>query len=109
SNFQFYRLDLTAEQRFSLSDSTKAMLKGLDDVVYVKVFLDGDLNADFKKMRNASKEMLDEFKAYAGVNLQYDFENPFRAEEEKNKEKAAFDLMNRGLSPFVVNERSADG
>lgn len=109
SNFQFYRLDLTAEQRFSLSDSTKAMLKELDDVVYVKVFLDGDLNADFKKMRNASKEMLDEFKAYAGVNLQYDFENPFRAEEEKNKEKAAFDLMNRGLSPFVVNERSADG
>lgn len=109
SNFQFTRLDLTAEKRFSLSDSTKGMLKNIDDVVYVQCYLEGDLNADFKKMRNATKEILDEFKAYAGVNLQYDFVNPFEAKEDKNKEKAAYDLMKKGLSPFVVNENSAEG
>lgn len=108
-NFKFSRLDLTAEKRFTLNDSTKMMLKNLDDVVYVQCYLDGDLNADFKKMRNATKEILDEFKAYAGVNLQYDFINPFEVSEEKNKEKAAYDLMQRGLSPFVVNEKSAEG
>lgn len=108
-NFKFGRLDLTAEKRFTLSDSTKHMLRNIDDVVYVQCYLEGDLNADFKKMRNATKEILDEFKAYAGVNLQYDFINPFEVKEEKNKQKAAYDLMQRGLSPFVVNENSAEG
>jgi len=108
-NFKFARLDLTAEKRFTLSDSTKHMLRNIDDVVYVQCYLDGDLNADFKKMRNATKEILDEFKAYAGINLQYDFINPFEVKEEKNKQKAAYDLMQRGLSPFVVNENSAEG
>lgn len=107
--FQFARIDLTAEKRFTLSDSTRNMLRNLDDVVYVQCYLEGDLNADFKKMRNASREMLDEFKAYAGVNLQYDFINPFAESDSKNRDKAAYDLMERGLSPFVVNQSSADG
>lgn len=108
-SFKFTRIDLTAEKRFTLSDSTKNMLRNLDDVVYVQCYLEGDLNADFKKMRNASREMLDEFKAYGGINLQYDFINPFTDSDNKNRDKAANDLMSRGLSPFIVNETSADG
>ncbi|MGQ3014071.1 MAG: gliding motility-associated ABC transporter substrate-binding protein GldG [Flavobacteriales bacterium] len=108
-SFRFARLDLTAEKRFTLSDSTKNMLRNLDDVVYVQCYLEGDLNADFKKMRNATREMLDEFKAYAGVNLQYDFINVFADAESSTREKASHDLMSRGLAPFVVNESSADG
>ena len=40
SSFLFHRFDLTAEKRFTLSKSTKNMLHHLDDVVYVKVYLD---------------------------------------------------------------------
>ena len=37
------RMDLTNEKRFTLSNPTKKILKKLDDVVEIKVFLKGDL------------------------------------------------------------------
>ena len=71
-SFLFTRLDLTSERRYSLSDATKEMLHGLDDVVYFKVYLDGDFPAGFKRLRNETREMLDEFRAYSD-NIQYEF------------------------------------
>ena len=41
--FIFTRFDLTAEKRYSLSPATKTLLKKLDDVVFFKVYLAGDL------------------------------------------------------------------
>ena len=43
----FFRLDLTQEKRYSISDNTKNMLKNADGDISVVVYLDGDLNAVF--------------------------------------------------------------
>ena len=42
SSFLFFRIDLTKDKRHSLSKSTIELLKGLEDKVYVKVYLKGD-------------------------------------------------------------------
>ena len=83
----FTRIDLTADQRFTLSDSTKSLLRKLPDVVYVKVFLAGDMPAGFQRLKNSTRDILDEMKAYAGDKLQYDFTDPFagKTEDEKNQ------------------------
>ncbi|MCD6113489.1 MAG: Gldg family protein, partial [Bacteroidales bacterium] len=60
-SFVFTRFDLTAEKRFSLSPATKNMLKNLDDIVYFKVYLDGDFPAGFKRLSKETQEMLEEF------------------------------------------------
>jgi len=49
----FFRVDLTSEKRYTLSQETKTILKNLDDIVYVKIYLDGDLPVGFKKFRNS--------------------------------------------------------
>ncbi|HRI28682.1 MAG TPA: Gldg family protein, partial [Chitinophagales bacterium] len=72
ANF-FYRLDLTTEKRFTLTPATKQLLGNLDDVVYVKVFLAGEFPAGFKRLRNATLDMLQEFRAYSGNMVEYDF------------------------------------
>ena len=46
SSFFAYRIDLTAEKRFSLNSSTKKLFNQVDDVIKVQVFLTGDLPAD---------------------------------------------------------------
>jgi hypothetical protein len=51
ASFLFFRLDLTSDKRFTLSQVTKDKLKGVKDVVYVKVYLDGDMPIAFKKMK----------------------------------------------------------
>lgn len=76
SSLSFTRLDLTAEKRFSLTQPTKNLLKGLDSVISIKVFLTGDLPADYKKLSIATKDLLDEFRSLSGNLVQVSFEKP---------------------------------
>jgi ABC-type uncharacterized transport system involved in gliding motility auxiliary subunit len=57
-----YRLDLTAEKRYSLSGPTKALLTKLNEPVRIEVFLKGDFPAGFKKLANSVEEFLQEAK-----------------------------------------------
>jgi ABC-2 type transport system permease protein len=69
-------LDLTADKRFTLTRGTKALLRGLDDVVYVKVLLGGAFPAGFKRLQTAATDMLEDFRSENGL-IEYDFEDPF--------------------------------
>ena len=77
-SFVFTRFDLTAEKRYTLSETTKDALRQLDDYVYFKVYLEGDFPPGFKKLRRETKEMLDEFRAYSKY-IDYEFINPSEA------------------------------
>lgn len=70
------RIDFTNEKRFTLSKPTKKILKNLEDVVQVDVFLKGEFPSGFKKLANSSNEILSEFKELAGTNFQYNFISP---------------------------------
>jgi gliding-associated putative ABC transporter substrate-binding component GldG len=70
------RVDFTNEKRFTLSTPTKKILKKLDDVVQVDVFLKGEFPSGFKKLANGTAEILQEFKEIAGNKLQYNFISP---------------------------------
>jgi ABC-2 type transport system permease protein len=105
----FFRIDLTSEKRYTLSDYTKESLKNLKDIVHVKVYLDGDLNIPFRKMQQSLKETLDEFKVYAGDNLKYEFINPFAGEDAKLKENMVNELYGKGLKPTNILAKDKEG
>ena len=69
SGIRFFRLDMSSEKRYSLNHNSREILKNINDVVYIKVFLDGDLPSDLLRFRQAIKEILLEFRAYAGKNI----------------------------------------
>ena len=96
--FVFTRLDLTAEKRYSLSPATKKLLKKLDDVVFFKVYLAGDLPSGFQRLSNETREMLDEFRAY-NKNIQYEFVNPSENPNAKDRNDAYRLLVESGLQP----------
>ncbi len=108
-SFYFFRLDLTAEKRHSLSDATIEFLNDLDDVVYVKVYLEGDFPAEFQKLRNATKEKLDNFRAYANGNLEYEFINPSASEDLKTNEEIYHELTKKGLQYNNIKIQTKDG
>ena len=109
TSFVFHRFDLTAEKRYTLSDATKKLLKGLDDVIYVKVYLDGDFPAGFKRLRNETKEMLDEFRVYSNDNIEYEFIDP-SANTDKTQQNEVFkQLAGKGLQPFNLENKTDKG
>lgn len=71
-----YRIDLTAEKRFSLTDPTKKLLRNVDSTINIKVFLTGDLPADYKKLSIATQDMLNEFRDLSNNRIQVSYENP---------------------------------
>ncbi len=76
STLVFYRWDLTAEKRYSLTTATKSLLKEVDSTITIKVFLTGELPADYKKLSIATKDLLDEFKSLSGNHIKVSFEKP---------------------------------
>jgi len=107
ASFVFHRFDLTSEKRYTLSDATKKLLSEINDVVYVKVYLDGEFPAGFKRLRNETKEMLDEFRAYSNDNIEYEFINPSSDKNDKQQQKDIYkQLFDKGLQPtnLEVNE-----
>lgn len=108
-SFIFHRFDLTSEKRYTLSDATKKLLGNLDDVVYVKVYLDGDFPAGFKQLRNETKEMLDEFRVYSNDNIEYEFIDPSENTDKVQQKEVFKQLANKGLQPFNVQNKTETG
>ncbi len=98
----FYRVDLTEEKRYSIKPQTQTMLRGLDDVVYVEVFLDGDLNAEFRRFQKAIQETLEEFRIYSRNKVRYKFTDPSLAIGEKARSEFMADLASKGIQPTNV-------
>lgn len=105
SSFYFSRFDLTSEKKYTLAESTRQLLTGLDDDLFLKVYLNGDFNPGFTRLRNEAREILDEFRAYSKNHIQYEFITPgegITAEEKSNLERQ---LYEKGLIPEEVTLR----
>jgi ABC-2 type transport system permease protein len=85
STFVFKRVDLTEKKVYSVSKATKKTLKKLDDIVSVRVCFSKNLPPHLKTLVSDVKDMLSEFKAYSGKNLNISYEDPFASEEKKKK------------------------
>jgi len=98
-NFALYRsFDLTEEKRFTLTDGTKNLLRNLDEVVYVKVMLDGKLPAELKRLRASTIDILDDFRGQSSL-VDYDFENPMAGKPEQVNARME-QLRKEGMFPM---------
>ena len=100
AHFCVLRLDLTDDQRYSLSAATKELLNELDAPVEVTVYLAGDLNPSFQRLKNATAEMVEEMGKLRPSKspLKGDFADP-----------SSEDLSALGLTPIVIHERAHNG
>ena len=107
-SFVYTRFDLTSEKRYTLSDTSKEILRNLDDYVYFRIYLEGEFPAGFKKLRKETKEMLDEFRAYSKF-IDYDFINPSESNDPAERTETYKILYQSGLNPTELAIQSKDG
>jgi ABC-2 type transport system permease protein len=93
----FFRVDLTEDKRYSVAPVTKNILKNLDEKVYVEVFLAGDLDPDYDRLRKSVEEKLQEFKIYSKKGLEFRFFDPNSIEDKKVRENFYSQLVQKGL------------
>jgi gliding-associated putative ABC transporter substrate-binding component GldG len=100
----FYRIDLTEEKRYSLSKPTKELLRNTDDIVYIKIYLAGNLTPNIKKLQQATLELIDQFRIYGNENIQYQVINPFEQADEVNLGKYLKELEGEGVFSVPFGE-----
>lgn len=99
--FFFARIDLTQEKRYTLSESSKKLMSNLEDIVFIRCYLEGDIPSEYKKLRNETKEMLDQFRAY-NPDIEYEFVDPNGFENAKDKNEFYQRLFEKGFSPLLT-------
>jgi len=108
SSFIFTRIDLTSEKRYSLSEASKTMLNGIDDLVFFRIYLEGEFPAGFKQLARETREMLDEMRAY-NSNIEYKFINPSESSDKAERDRIYQQLVEKGLNPTDLQVKTKDG
>ncbi|MDR0789475.1 MAG: gliding motility-associated ABC transporter substrate-binding protein GldG [Bacteroidales bacterium] len=98
--YLFARIDLTQEKRYSLSKPTKQFLSSLKDVVFIRCYLEGDMSANYKVLRNETREMINQFRSY-NSNIEYEFFDPNSFETKQEQGDFYKRLLDMGFRPLM--------
>lgn len=104
----FLRLDLTADQRFSLSDATEALIDQVEEPMLVTIYLEGDFPAGFQRLQAETLRLLDEFRA-RNRNIRYELVNPSENPDPQVRRDTYTQLQNLGLGAIQLEIQEADG
>ncbi len=85
----YKRSDLTEDNRYTLSLATKNSIQKIEDIIQIKVYLQGDFPAEFKRLQTETKQHLEELRAH-NKKIQFRFINPTEITQE---------LLDNGLEP----------
>lgn len=103
-----FRLDLTADKRYTLMPVTKRILQQDETPVYVKVYLTGDLPAGFKRLERSVRETLDEFRLYR-PSIRYSFSDIHAMENQQAREALMQELAQKGIRPTQLEVKTKEG
>lgn len=97
----YKRFDLTADKRYTLSESATQIIADIESPIVVDVFLEGeDFPSEFRRLQNETKQLLEEFAA-TNNHIVFNFINPL--EDETTKERNIQQLTQRGLTPMQLS------
>jgi gliding-associated putative ABC transporter substrate-binding component GldG len=77
----FERLDLTDNKMYTLSSSSRSVVKKIDDLMTMKVFFSGNLPNEFGNNRRYLQDILEEYAAYSKGKIRFEFNTPEKNED----------------------------
>jgi ABC-2 type transport system permease protein len=110
SSLSFTRFDFTKEKRFTISKISRGILESLPKNVKVTVYLEGDnFPAAFKRLRSATKDMLNDLEAYSHGKLQFDFVDPLKGQSADQQQQTLQSMGEKGIEPTNLSEKTDNG
>ena len=103
-NFYYKRIDLTSENRYTLSETSKKLSTGLKEKLYFRLYLDGEMSARFKNLRNEIRDMAYEFRELSGRKIEIEIIDPFEGKLTSEISGILEDFQSRG----ILHQRDID-
>ena len=99
SSYFFQRFDLTQDKRYTLSTTSLNIIKQVQNPLSVKIYLQGDLPAEFKRLQTETRDLFEEFQAY-NKNIIFEFVDPLENKDESMDNIK--ELYLKGLTPINI-------
>ncbi len=109
SQYFYARIDFTKEQRFTLTPVSRELLQNAGKPIIITVFLEGELPAAFQRLRNSTKDLLGDYRAYAGRDIKIVFEDPISGLSGAERDTVVNNLYQLGIEPTTLNIKNEDG
>lgn len=109
SGQMFFRLDLTAEKRYSITEVSKNLVKNLEKPVTIILYLDGELPAGFRKLQKSILEKIADYNAYSPKRINLTIIDPYQITDAKRREKLFAELAGKGLQPTDIRQNTDQG
>lgn len=91
--FFYVKIDLTEDKRYTLTDATEQTILKIEDVLFIRLLLDGEFPAGFRRLQTSTIEMLEGFKRI-NPNIEFVLDDPTYGDPEtvaKRQEELAKD------------------
>ena len=92
----FFRLDLTDNKMYSLSESSKSVVSKIDDRLTMKVYFSDNLPGEYGNNKRYLQDILEEYAAYSNGNIHFEF---FKTDDD---EKMQEDAQKSGIQPVQL-------
>lgn len=103
-----YSIDLTQEKRFTLTQGTRKLLREMDDLAVIEVYLKGKFPAGFQRLAESTRERLQYFKSYAGNKLTFRFVDPVEGKSDKEKRDIYMQMAAQNIQPVNLQVEEGD-
>ncbi|MCC1484570.1 gliding motility-associated ABC transporter substrate-binding protein GldG [Winogradskyella immobilis] len=104
SNTIYKRFDLTKDQRYTLSITTKDIINSVEAPLIIDVFLEGELPSEFRLLQTETKQLIEEFQVLNSL-VKVNYINPL--EDETTRERNIQELRKSGLEPYINSNKTS--
>lgn len=108
ASFYYFRLDLSADKRYTLKPISKSILKSVQEPLYIKVYLDGELPAGFQHLKKTVREMLEEFTLFQ-PSINFEFVDIYSVDDDGVRASLEQELVQKGMPPTQLFMNTSSG
>jgi ABC-2 type transport system permease protein len=104
-----YRIDLTLDKRYSLSDVSKEIAAGIEEPVSIEFFLEGELEPGLKKLQREVFEKIAVLNAYSAKPIRLKVTDPYSIGKQEKQDELIEELYQKGIVPTSFRHKTEKG
>lgn len=108
TNF-LYRIDLTVDKRYSLSEVSKQIAAELEEPVSIDFYLEGELEPGLKKLQREVFEKIAVLNAYSDSPIRLKVIDPYSLGSEEKRKALIEELYQKGIVPTSFRHETEKG
>jgi len=109
TQFRIFRLDFTAEKRYTISPLSVRVLEKIDQPLQAEIFLEGDMPPGFRRLKTAIVEKLADLQQYSNHSIYIRSVDPYKQVAEKDRKAYFENLFQHGIVPTDLRIKTEQG